>query len=150
MNKKYKKFMRESNAIEGEIRINPGDMIAVEIMLKGEITEASILSAHRVLGEYLNVDWNGKWRECEVRVGSYYPPMAFEVPGLMKKYFKSLPDMDSWEAHNEFANIHGFQDLNGRMSRLIWLNKAIDEGYDFSIPFLHKYYYQTLQHQNNR
>jgi len=34
--------------------------------------------------------------------------------------------MNSWEAHNKFEAIHPFQDLNGKVGRLIWLSKAIN------------------------
>lgn len=146
MKEEYKNFMLESNKIEGEDRINPGDELAVDVMLV-RLNKNSIFLAHSLLGEYLKEDWVGKYRDCEVRVGSYFPPVAENVPALMKKYFKELPMMDAWIAHNEFEKIHPFQDLNGRVGRLIWLKKAIDEGYDFSIPFLQAYYYQTLNHQ---
>lgn len=148
MNKEnYEKFMLESNKIEGEDRINPNDILAVETILKSELNKGTVLSVHELLGEYLNKDWVGKWRTCEVRVGSYFPPIAKNVPALMKKYFKELPMMDAWTAHTEFEKIHPFQDLNGRTGRLIWLKKAIDEGYDFFIPFLQTYYYQTLSRE---
>jgi Fic family protein len=68
------------------------------------------------------------------------------VPDLMDNFIKVLPILDSWETHNKFEKIHCFTDLNGRVGRLIWLRKAIDEGYNFEIPFLQMYYYQTLQH----
>ena len=142
--KQYRKFMLESNTIEGENRINPNDIDAINTMLIQDITETSVLLVHSLLGEYLNKDWVGKYRTCEVRVGKHTPPLSLEVPDLMKVYFRALPFMNSWEAHNEFEKIHPFRDLNGRMGRLIWLNKALQEGYDYSIPFLQKYYYQTL------
>ena len=145
MKEEHKNFMLESNKIEGEDRINPGDELAIDVMLV-RLNKNSIFLAHSLLGEYLKEDWVGKYRDCEVRVGSYFPPVAKNVPALMKKYFKELPMMDAWTAHNEFEKIHPFQDLNGRIGRLIWLSKAIDEDYDFSIPFLQAYYYQTLNH----
>lgn len=147
MEKEYKKFMLESNRIEGENRINPGDLTALEIMTISDISEVSVLLAHNNLGDYLKKDWVGKYRTCEVTVGNYHPPFSYQIQDAMDKYFRNLPYLNSWMAHNEFEKIHPFQDLNGRIGRLIWLKKAIDEGYDFSIPFLQKYYYQTLDHQ---
>lgn len=148
MNANHKKFMLESNQIEGEDRINPDDLDALSLILNSEICESLVSQVHRILGEYLNVDWTGRYRACRVRVGQYIPPEPYMVPGLMTNYFKILPSLNSWEAHNEFEKIHPFQDLNGRVGRLIWLNRALQEGYDFSIPFLQMYYYQTLKNQN--
>lgn len=62
----------------------------------------------------------------------------------MRAFWRTLPKLDAWEAHNRFQKIHPFEDLNGRTGRLIWLHKAIDEGYTGRIGFLHAYYYATL------
>lgn len=138
-------FMLESNAIEGEYRINPGDGEAFAFALKSRIDNLDyILELHHILGRHLDKPWVGRWRTCNVKVGSYFPPKAIEVPEMMRWYIKSYPAWDSYEAHNQFENIHPFRDLNGRVGRLLWLNKAVKEDYDFTIPFLQKYYYQTL------
>jgi Fic family protein len=146
----WQKFMLESNRIEGEDRLNPGDEDAFFFATNTESIwyVEDILLLHQYLGSYLKRDWVGKWRNCGVRVGNYIPPKAEEVPNLMADYAINLTSMNSFEAHNEFEYIHPFRDLNGRVGRLIWLSKAVNEGYDFSIPFLQKYYYQALAHYN--
>ena len=143
---KYEKFMLESNRIEGEDRINPGDMEAMDFTIKTRLQHMNqILVVHNLLGAYLKKSWVGKWRDCDVWVGGHECPDPMIIPDLMEKYMRSSPEMKSWEAHNEFEYIHPFQDLNGRTGRLIWLARALSEGYDFQIPFLQRYYYQTLQ-----
>ena len=144
-----KQFMLESNQIERELRLNPNDFnVAKRVYEKGINSLNDILKIHKDLTKHLKVDWSGKWRNCNVYVGNYIAPQWYVVPELMAQYWKQFPDMDAWTAHNEFEKIHPFQDFNGRMGRLIWLSKAINEGYVFSILFLHAYYYQTLQHVN--
>ena len=143
---RYKeKFMLESNRIEGEDRLNPGDISAINMALRNISFIDEILIIHKMLGDYLKKDWVGKFRTCNVRVGSYIAPDYKEVKRLMEKFMLKLPRLDSWTAHNRFQEIHPFQDLNGRVGRLIWLSKAYKkEEYNFEISFLHKYYYQTL------
>lgn len=137
-------FMLDSNRIEGEDRLNPGDEEAVEYAVRGMVNLQDLLNVHNILGKYLRQPWVGKLRTINVHVGLYSPPDHKELPKLIADYFKRFPFMDSFEAHNEFERIHPFQDLNGRVGRLIWLSKAIEEGYKYSIPFLQAYYYQAL------
>ena len=144
---KVDKFMVESNAIEGEVGLNPMDSLIAQITYMEGITKLdNILGSHCTLTQHLKVDWSGKWRTCNVRVGGYYAPDWTQVPELMAQYWDNWEQMDSWEAHNRFETIHPFQDFNGRIGRLIWMSKAINEGYNFNIPFLQAYYYQTLNH----
>lgn len=144
---KLEDFMLESNKIEGENRLNPFDSeVAQAIYALGFEKFEDITGTHKSLTHHLKVSWSGKWRTVNVRVGNYIAPDWSQVPELMAQFWANWNSMDSWEAHNQFEKIHGFQDFNGRMGRLIWLSKAVREGYDFSIPFLHKYYYQTLSH----
>lgn len=147
MKYELEEFMLLSNKIEGELGLNPNDFkVAKRVYEKGISSLGDILKIHKDLTKHLKVDWSGKWRTCNVRVGSYIAPDWSQVPSLMAQYWDRWDEMDSWTAHNEFVTIHPFVDRNGRISRLIWMSKAIEEGYDFSIPFLHKFYYQSLQH----
>ena len=143
--KNTKEFMIQSNAIEGEKGLNPGDLKAIEYACNLRInSEEDLKKVHGILGDHLNAYWVGDYRRVNVTVGNYSPPNHVSVPYKMAEYFSKLDDMDSWEAHNKFEEIHPFQDLNGRIGRLIWLSKALDEGYTFKLSFLHAYYYQTL------
>ncbi len=174
----FKKFMRESNAIEDEVedefdkkscsvnkklfrlpgQLNPGDMEAIKYSLKigvedskaGRVLpEEDVLCLHRILGDYLKKDWVGKWRKVSVYVGGYTPPEPIKIAQLMKWYVDNFYRFDSWTAYNEFEKIHPFQDLNGRVGRLLWLSKAVDEGYRFQLSFEQTYHYQTLSHYEN-
>ena len=140
----FAKFMTESNAIEGEDGLNPNDLEAARAFIDGPLTERSLLRCHGLLAKHLGVEWGGRYRDCDVRVGDYVAPPFEIVPALMKRLWRALPKLDSWEAHNRFQKIHPFRDLNGRSGRLIWLHKAVDEGYTGRIGFLHAYYYATL------
>jgi len=143
----WEQFMLESNKIEGEDRTNPGDRDAFMMAMSGIECEGEILEMHKLLGEYLNEDWVGRYRTVDVRVGKFVPVGHTLVPAMMKDFVKRLPRMDAWTAHNRFEEIHPFEDLNGRVGRLIWLSKM---GRMPTIPFLQLYYYQTLEKFENR
>lgn len=144
MVKNWQKFMLESNKIEGEDRLNPGDDCALEVACYSIASTFDIRDIHKILTRHLKVNWSGEWRTCQVYVGNHIPCSPEHVANAMEDYMSKWDDMDSWTAHNEFQKIHPFQDFNGRTGRLLWLNKAIDEGYNYNIPFLQMYYYQTL------
>lgn len=144
------RFMVESNAIEVEAGLNPHDILAARRFLSGPMTPASLLKCHGLLAKHLGVDWAGRYRDCNVRVGGYVALPHEQVPALMRAFFRDLPGLDSFEAHCRFEKIHPFRDLNGRTGRLIWLHRALDEGYAFQRSFLHQFYYATLAHLGAR
>jgi len=149
-NTELQAFMLESNSIEGEHSLNPNDLFVAKEAFLGIKDLKHLKGMHRNITAHLDVAWGGRWRTVNVRVGSYHPPKWQEVPELMLQYWSNFKNMDAWHAHNEFENIHPFQDFNGRMGRLIWLSKAVKEGYKFNIPFLQKYYYQTLDNYQRK
>jgi len=142
----FEKFAKESNLIEGEKKVTRDQVYAVEKAIDLPMTMENILFLHSLCGKHIKAEWVGKLRKCQVYIGRYTPPAPEYVHGQMETLVRQLPMMDSWQAHNLFEKIHPFEDLNGRVGRLIWLHKAYQEGYDFSISFLHKFYYQTLSH----
>ncbi len=71
----------------------------------------------------------GKYRDSEVRIGGseWKPPLAKEVPVLMKKIVKEYKglkrnlhpiELATW-THNKLVQVHPFTDGNGRTARLI-------------------------------
>ena len=143
----WEQFMVESNDIEGECGLNPKDTEVMRWIMNNKLENGDqLMKLHGMLTEHLDVPWSGKYRECDVRVGHHIPPGYLSIPFKMATFWKHYPNMTAFEAHNIYEHIHPFEDFNGRTGRLIWLNKAKDEGYDFNIPFLHAYYYQTLDY----
>lgn len=154
------RFMRQSNWIEGERdsqdhtmgRLYENDVavcMAVYQRAKlGKYPKWQFLKHHeRLAKNRLDMECKGEWRNMQVYVGDYTPPAPEKVSDLMEDYFQKLNGMDAWTAHNEFQKIHPFEDLNGRMGRLLWLYAMVRADRDpFQLPFLHLYYYQTLQH----
>lgn len=155
MIKKYEAFMTESNRIEGELKLYPPDVPAVEHVIEQcndlkHPEKEDVLTLHAMLSADRPLEFKGEYRRCSVRVGGYICPAWEDVPALMDRYLTNWDAMDAWVAHNDFQKVHPFEDLNGRVGRLLWLWKMVEQDGEtkaFALPFLHKYYYQTLTHQ---
>ena len=146
MNKdKIKNFIEESYRIEWEdINISDEDVKALITFIEQPITEKSVLEYHRRVAA--GNDRAGKYRKVQVYIWHHTPPAPEVVPVNMKSFFQDIDTLTSRFAHNRFELIHPFNDYNGRLGRAIRLHIAIKEWYNFWIPFLHQYYYQTLEY----
>lgn len=140
-------FVRESNRIEGIHR---------------EPTEAEI-NAHRWfltlsepktrdLERFVETVAGASLRDREgrnVRVGLHYPPpghreMGLWLEDLLEAAFVKGAD-DALATHVRYEKLHPFMDGNGRSGRVLWAWQMRHEGQDpFALPFLQRFYYQTL------
>ena len=138
----YEEFIKESNHIEGEDNL-PIDVESLKKFLANDLTEENLHEYHLIVSG--KQSRSGKRRDCNVWIGGHVTPPPSTIPWYMKKYFKQLPKLSAFEAHNKFEAIHPYMDFNGRMGRAIRLHK-MQNVYDWKISFLHNYYYQTLSH----
>jgi Fic family protein len=98
-----------------------------------------VMELHRILVDgVMDQGEAGRYRTIEVRVGSYVPPRAAEVSGLMfellewwnKKSAELSPVLSSAILHYRFEAIHPFADGNGRTGRALALWELYRRGFD--------------------
>lgn len=126
-------FLRESNAIEGELSesaledaLSAWDYIHRKFNSGyGKVNVEDILHIHQLLMIHLRPDIAGFWRTVNVRVGGYIAPSAEKVPELMAEWWDEHRDAYTAEeikqAHVAFENVHPFEDGNGRVGRILML-----------------------------
>lgn len=82
-----------------------------------------------------------------VSVGRYVPPaggplIARRLQSLCRKVNAGS---EPWETHVEFEALHPYMDGNGRTGLALWAWHMHSRGMrPFALPFLHRFYYQTL------
>jgi hypothetical protein len=142
-------FLTESNHIEGIYR-GPSDAEsgAFSRFLRCASPAASdlgdlqaVFAPGMPLRERLGMD---------VRVGNYIAPAG--GPTIVRRLNTLLRRMragsDPWSTHVAFEMLHPYCDGNGRTGRMLWAWHMRDLGRDpFALPFLHRFYYQTLEAQ---
>lgn len=142
-----KDFVRESNRIEGITRLISDDETLALIKF---INETSINVKH--LQAYVKfIQPNAQLRDkvgLDVMVGNHFPPAGSpwirETLGLLLDTAMHQR-LTPYEVHCEYEKLHPFTDGNGRSGRALWAWQMIRHcNYNFSLGFLHMFYYQTL------
>ena len=114
------------------------------------IRHEDVLSLHRILaGSVMDQGEAGTYRVIAVRVGSYRPPPADAVSGLMFELLqwwntesvKLSPVLSSAILHHRFESIHPFADGNGRTGRALALWELYRRGFDTHHVFAVDEYY---------
>lgn len=141
------RFIRESNAIEGIVR-KPR---AAEIAEFERFMRLTLVTV-RDLEQFVSVYQPGaRLRDqvgIDVQVGTYLPPKG--GPQIRQQLVQILSwacassdrPRDSWHTHLLYEALHAFSDGNGRSGRMVWAWMYRD----FTLGFLHRFYYQTLQY----
>ncbi len=116
------------------------------------LRHGDILELHRILaGDVMDQGEAGKYRMISVRVGTYQPPPADAVSGLMFELLEwwntvsreLSPVLSSAILHYRFEAIHPFADGNGRTGRALALWELYRRGFDTHHIFsVDEYYWE--------
>lgn len=145
-------FIRESNAIEGIIRDpTPEEIDATIAFLSSPLTFEGVIALQAVYAPGKPIrDRAG----MNVRVGSYIAPdggrdIYVKLRRIIDRVNSSSHNRFAtafYDRHVEFEKLHPFVDGNGRTGRALWARHMLSRGQDpFALPFLHRWYYQSLE-----
>lgn len=140
-------FVRESNLIEGIDREPTSDEVsaAERFMQLFQLHPKTLNDLQAVFAPNMPLrDRAG----MDVRVGNYVAPLG--GPNIYRRLNILLSNAnggrDPWRVHVAFEALHPYLDGNGRTGRMIWAWQMRGIGRDpFALPFLHRFYYQTLE-----
>lgn len=141
-----KKFVQESNMIEGIIR-PPTDR---EVLATEEFISADSVSVVRLKALVAVLQPNAVLRtrpHLNVRVGNHIPPPGGpHIERRLEGVLETINDMleSPYSCHCDYETLHPFTDGNGRSGRALWLWQMLRSGNDAQLGFLHTWYYQSL------
>lgn len=144
-------FVRQSNEIEGIIRLPTGREIDAHyafLTLDQPFVQDMVDFVTAILDPaFVNSPLRSR-EGMDVRVGNHLPPRGGpKIPFMLHQ----ILDMAQGEAvspytvHAEYETLHPFMDGNGRSGRLLWAWQMLRHKKDpFALPFLHRWYYDSL------
>lgn len=146
------KFVRESNRIEGIDRDpTDGEIRAHERLLAQDGLTTRDLERFVVALTGIAAPLRAL-RGMDVVVGKHRPPPGGpEVLKALDSLLAGVDDASPWAVHVAFEALHPFMDGNGRSGRALWAWQMQRRGEEpFGLPFLHRFYYQTLAANQHR
>lgn len=138
-------FVAESNRIEGIHRVTEGERRAHATFWALPVVKVADVEAFvaDVAARPLR-----RSPAMNVRVGAHLPPQGgpmieLELRNILDAMSKGV--FTPYEIHVRYERLHPFLDGNGRSGRALWVWHMQDVGLDaFALPFLHRWYYQSL------
>jgi hypothetical protein len=146
-------FIYESNAIENKFDEIGDPMVQIyrNFLDYPEITVTALSAFVRAI-----VPKKGVLRDqfgMDVMVGKHVPPPGQpNIPAMLDEHLKTCFKRTPYENHLLYENLHPFMDGNGRSGRALWLREVYLQN-DRTLPrlsFLHQFYYDTLENQEQR
>ena len=145
-------FVAESNKIEGIYR----DPTQEEIEEHNRFISLEKITLDDLIQFVSVYQPDAKLRDqwgMNVRIGGHYPPaghpeMRDKVEDILYRVNEYLDG--PYETHCKYETLHPFSDGNGRSGRAIWAWQMIRWNGGYPLLFLHHFYYQSLQNNQQR
>lgn len=154
LEKQMRAFVTESNKIEGITR-KPTDAELGEHNRFTNLETVTIQDLEQFVRVYQPRAVLRNVEGLNVRVGNHIPiPGGSEITVQLTDILTYVnTGGDPYKAHHMYETLHPFTDGNGRSGRILWLWQMIRRhGAEaaYSLPFLHRFYYQALNAGQSR